>query len=341
MLQPLIVGLGRSGRGLHLQALARLARAPDGPLCAVPPVACDPRAEAGRRLPGVRVTRTMAEARRLVSPAATVVHVCTPPPARTAVLTELALYGFDKLLVEKPLAAGRADLEEIVRLCHRHQLDLRVVSHWLDAELTGRLRGLVRQRTLGELTAISATQHKPRFTRSLTDAGHPTAFDVEIPHALGVLLDLAGPAELVDAHWHDLHCGDLVLPRLGGAGLTLRHHSGVRSEIVSDLDSPVRQRSITLHFTHGTATGHYPLSEHDDHAQLVITGDRPARQIFRDDALTAFLHRAYRDFADGPRADIGRHCAVVRLLCDAKDHCHATDRARSPGPQTRRDAHAG
>ncbi|MEU9184377.1 Gfo/Idh/MocA family oxidoreductase [Streptomyces sp. NPDC048484] len=328
MLQPLVVGLGRSGRGLHLKVLTRPAGSPDGPPWAAPPVACDPRPEAGRGLSGVRVTRSLTEACRLVCPASTVVHVCTPPSQRGALLTELAELGFDKLLVEKPLAAGRAELEEIVRLRRRHRLDVRVVAHWLEAELTGRLRGLVRRGGLGRLTAITAVQHKPRFLRSLADAGHPTAFDVEVPHALGVLLDLAGPAELTDAHWRDLHCGELSLPRLGGAGLSLLHRSGVRSRIVSDLDSPVRQRSVTLHFEHGSATGHYPLSEHDDHAQLLTTGDRPDRQVFRDDALTAFVRRAYRDFAGGPRADLAPHCAVVRLLSDAKDHCGAADHAR-------------
>lgn len=49
MLQPLVVGLGRSGSGLHLRTLARLARrtaATGDPLLALPVVGCDPRAEA-------------------------------------------------------------------------------------------------------------------------------------------------------------------------------------------------------------------------------------------------------------------------------------------------------
>ncbi|WP_413759941.1 hypothetical protein [Streptomyces sp. MMBL 11-3] len=348
MLQPLVVGLGRSGRGLHLPVLARLAAPPDGPPGAVrpyatrpfaAPVACDPRPEAGRGLTGVRVTRSLAEAARLVCPESTVVHVCTPPAQRAAVLTELAERGFTRLLVEKPLASGRAELARIVRLRRLHRLDVRVVAHWLEAELTARLRALVREGELGRLTGITALQHKPRFLRSLTDTGHPTAFDVEVPHALGVLLDLAGPAELTGAHWRDLRCEEPAPAHLGGAGLTLLHRSGVRSRIASDLDSPVRQRSITLHFEHGSATGHYPLSEHDDHAQLVISGARPGHQVFRDDALTAFVRRAYRGFADGPRADLEPHCAVVRLLSDAKDHCRAADRARAPDPTPHEDAH--
>lgn len=325
MLQPLVVGLGRSGAGLHLKALSRLASSPDGPLSLGPPVACDPRPEAGRDLSGVTVTRSITEAARLLAPASTVVHVCTPPSTRAAVLTELAEHGFRKLLVEKPLATDRPALDDIVRLRRRYGLDIAVVSQWLASDLTRRLRDLVRERTLGALLRITFTQHKPRFLRSLTTESHPTAFDIEVPHSLGVALDLAGPAELLEAHWTDLHCGGTVRRRLGGAGLTLHHDSGVRTEILSDLTSPVQQRSVVLHFERGSATGHYPLSERDDHAQLMVSGDRLCPRVFRDDALTAFVRRTYQDFADGRRADLALPCAVVRLLCEAKIRCRAAE----------------
>lgn len=327
MLQPLVVGLGRAGAGLHLKILARPVPSWDSALVAGPPVACDPRPEAGRGLRGVTVVRSIAEASRLVSPASTVVHVCTPPSSRAAVLAELAGRGFARLLVEKPLCTDRAGLEEILRLRRRHDLDLVVVSHWLTAGLTRQLRRLVRERTLGTLVSITVAQHKPRFLRSLTTEGHPTAFDVEIPHSLGVVLALAGPARVRDARWTDLRCGDVVRPRLGGAHLTLEHRSGVRTEITSDLTSPVQQRSVTLHFTHGSATGHYPLSEHDDHAHLVVAGASHRHHVFRDDALSAFIRQAYQRFRDGRRADFSRQREVARLLCDAKDRCRTAEQS--------------
>ncbi|POX38912.1 hypothetical protein C3486_20820 [Streptomyces sp. Ru73] len=326
MLQPLVIGLGRSGAGLHAKALARLAALPEGPLSLAPLVACDPRAGTGDGLAGVTVTRSLAEAARLVSPPDTVVHVCTPPDARAPVLTELTALGFRRFLVEKPLAADRAGLDDIVRLRAHHDLDLVVVSHWLAAELTGRLRSLVRERPLGALRHLAFAQHKPRFLRSLTAPGHPTAFDVELPHSLGVALDLAGPAHLVDAQLDDLRCEDGARPFMGRARLTLRHRSGVRTEIDSDLASPVRQRSVTLRFERGTVTGHYPLSEHDDHAQLVLPDDPHSPRVFRDDALTAFLLRTYQDFAAGRRNDSTVPYDVVRLLCAAKEHCGAAPR---------------
>ncbi|MFC6063351.1 hypothetical protein [Streptomyces ochraceiscleroticus] len=333
MLQPLVIGLGRSGAGLHVKALARLAALSEDPPVTGRLIACDPRPRAGDGLTGVTVTRSLAEAARLVDPPATVVHVCTPPRARAPVLAELARLGFRTFLVEKPLAADRAALDAIDRLRRQYGLDLVVMSHWLAAGLTHRLRRLVEERPHGALRHIAFAQHKPRFLKSLAEDGHPTAFDVEIPHSLGVVLDLAGPADLVDAHWSDLTCEGGVRRRLGGARLTLRHHSGVRTEIVSDLASPVQQRSITMRFEQATVVGHYPLSEQDDHAQLVLPDDPHRPRVFRDDALTAFIRQTYEDFAAGRRHDATLPYDVVRLLCAAKDHCLAAE-----GPTTAPDA---
>lgn len=325
MLKPLVVGLGRSGAGLHLKALAR-ATGRGGPV-AWPPVACDPRFEAGCGLKDVTVTRSVADAARLTPPESTVVHVCTPPADRVPLLTELAGLGYTRMIVEKPLASGPAQLDRIDALRRSNGLDLTVVSHWLTARLTEELRLLLAGRRLGSLRAIDVAQHKPRFHRSLSSRDHATAFDVELPHALGLVLDLAGPAEVVEAHCDDMVCEEAVVPDMGTAVLGLRHRSGVHTRLVSDLTSPVRRRSVTLRFTQGTATAHYPISENDDHAQLILTGVVRRHRVFRDDALTTFVRRTYQRFAEGEPTDFPLHHRVARLLCDAKKLCGADDLA--------------
>ncbi|PZT70749.1 hypothetical protein DN402_07155 [Streptomyces sp. SW4] len=322
MRQPFIVGLGRSGAGLHLRAL-RTAASVSPPPWAGPVIACDPRPDAADGLlPPVTLTHGVAEARAHLDPATTVVHVCTPPATRPAVLAELAAHGFTDLLVEKPLAASPAALEEIHRLRERHGLRIEVVAHWLAAGLTGRLRALRDTGDLGRLLTIDVEQHKPRFLRSLRDDGHPTAFDVEVPHSLGLVLDLAGPAAVTAASLTDLRCGDSVRLHMGSARLELEHTTGVRTRIVSDLGAPVRRRSVTLTFERGRAVAHYPLSDADDHAQLLLTGARTAHEVFRDDALTAFVRQAYARFDQGDAgAGFALHAEVVRLLCAAKDRC--------------------
>ncbi|MDA3642411.1 Gfo/Idh/MocA family oxidoreductase [Saccharopolyspora indica] len=323
MLHALVLGLGRAGAGLHLRVLTKArATAPElfhpGPV-----IGCDPAPGARQDLPGAITTDSLAAAAELLDPQRTVVHVCTPPTSRAAVLTRLAQHGFRRAIVEKPLATGTDDLREIDDLRRRHGLDLVVVSHWMAAELTERITALVRGGALGDLRSIRFTQDKPRFTRSAATHGHPTAFDVELPHSLGVVLQLAGPAEVERAACTDMHGPDAVLPAMGSAHLVLRHAGGVTSELSSDLTAPVQQRRIALELTGGEVTGHYPISDQDDHAQLLVDGQR---QVFRDDALTRFVLRAYHHFQDPSPIEhptLQVHREVVRLLAEAKQSCAA------------------
>lgn len=323
--------MGRAGAGLHLPVLGRLRDSPVSRnlFSEHPVVACEPRPQVAAAPPGVVLTRSVGQAARLLDPELTVAHVCVPPVNRTQTLRALADRGFRKIIVEKPLATGADELEAIVRLRELFCLDIVVVAHWLTAELTRRFAAVVQDNTLGALRSISVAQHKPRFHRSLSAPGHPTAFDVEVPHSLGVALRLAGTAELLDASAQAMPCEDTLLPWLGSARLAIRHENGVHTDIVSDLTSPVRERRITLDFEHGVATGHFPLSEEDDHAQLsVITADHREHMVFRDDALSTFLLRSYAAFRrPGDVGDFDLHCEVTRLLCAAKDFCATKDHA--------------
>ncbi|MEW2620535.1 Gfo/Idh/MocA family oxidoreductase [Streptomyces sp. NPDC048106] len=353
MLQPLVVGLGRSGSGLHLRTLVRLARrtgATDDPLIALPAVGCDPRAGApgSAGAPGeLTAVSTLDQALARVDPATAVAHVCTPPRLRYEVIARLAAHGVRRLVVEKPLAASAAELDALVRLREQAGLDVVVVSHWTSSRLAGRLRRLVREEVLGPLRRITVDQHKPRFVRSLTTDGHPTALDVEIPHSLALALDLAGPAELGAARCWDLRCEDRALPRLGGAHVELEHRSGVTTLLRSDLGAPVRQRSVVCEFEGGTATAHFPLSEDDDHAQLLVhgpdAGPEAGHHVFRDDALTDFLEGAYRGFASGTAdaANFPLAHATARLLCEAREHCAVVPRPAAVPVATVPRARAG
>ncbi|MDT0266550.1 hypothetical protein RM844_09600 [Streptomyces sp. DSM 44915] len=316
-MRPFIVGLGRSGAGLHAAVLLR-AEAAGQDWFTGPPLAMDPRPEAGAGLTGVVRVESPAHAARLFDPADTVVHLCTPPPERAAQLVELARLGFTRVLVEKPLATDREQLALLDALQRRHRLHIEVVAHWLSARLTRQLAKLTADQDYGPLRAIAFRQDKPRLLRGQHDDGHPSAFDVELPHGLGVVLELAGPATVTAASCRELRTETAWHPLLGGAELDLRHAGGVTSRLTSDLTAPVQRRSVQLRFADGEVTGHYPISERDDHARLTRPDRPPA--IFRDDALPAFLRDTYRRFATGERVTYPVHREVVRLLCAAKEH---------------------
>jgi predicted dehydrogenase len=326
VLRTLIIGLGRSGAGLHLSVLRRLraARQWEAVFDPAPIIAVDPQVH-GRSLgPDVRVTASVAEAVTLLDPARTAVHVCTPPTVRLELLRELADLGFRDIIVEKPVTTDRAVLAEILNLANARDLRLAVVAPWLASALTARLTGLVTSGGLGTLRAIEIHQSKPRMGRSLATGGHPTAFDIEPPHSLGVCLKLAGTARLLDARLSDMAIGSTVIPNMGSAELVLQHETAT-TRIVSDLVSPVRERRIELDFDGGHVIGHYPGSEDDHYAHLHVAakGRPPTREVFPDDALTAYLCDTYRGFQQGEdfRTELAIGSQVVELLAEAKDLC--------------------
>jgi predicted dehydrogenase len=296
-MRSLIVGLGRSGAGLHLPVLRRLF--PGSPV-----VGYDP---ADSQVDGLVRASSLAHAATLLDPGATVVHLCAPA-THLPVLAEL---GFRDFLVASPLA------EELLPLRRQHGLRLAVVAPWLASELTRRLTQLTSDGWLGAPRLLTVAQSRSRFRRSAA-----TAFDVDLPHAVGVALRLAGDATVADASCADLVLDDVRLPDLGCARLRLRHAGGVQSRLESMLTSPVRERRITIRFEHGTATGHYPVDADDDHAQLTVVAGRERRHtVFRDDSLGAFLCEVYRRFAipgDAGAADLDLAERVARLLTEAR-----------------------
>ncbi|WP_410585777.1 Gfo/Idh/MocA family oxidoreductase [Amycolatopsis sp. lyj-108] len=334
-MRSFVVGLGRAGAGLHLPVLAKLReRTPqlfdDGPV-----TACEPRQNVASR-PGLVVAPTIDAAATGLDPDDTVAHVCTPPTERLTVLTELATLGFRKVIVEKPLAADIDDLARIIRLRRKYKLHVEVVEPWLASTLTARLVELIRDGRFGAAKSIDIVQNKPRFRRSLVRPGHPTAFDVELPHGVALALRLAGAARVTHASGTDLEVEGNIGPRMGGATIGLRHNSGIHTEIRSDLTSPVRERRVTLEFEQGTAVGHFAVSGDDHHSQLTLSSNgRSEHVVLRDDAMTEWMFEAYRKFRlDGEQTQGFTFATeVVRLLSVAKNICaEPVSRPRRPEP---------
>ncbi|WP_409473936.1 hypothetical protein [Streptomyces sp. HC307] len=323
MLCTLIVGLGRAGLGLHVPLLRRARAQALGTFADHPIVGVDPGNTPPIEQRDLLITDSLHRACDLLDPARTVVHLCTPPAVRVEVLREVATLGFSRILTEKPLAGDREALRSILHVAREHELRLSVVAPWLHSALTQRLVQLVGDQRLGAVRSVSVTQHKPRFRRSLGGSSHTSAFDVEAPHAVGVLLRLLGDARVYSAAGADLRVGRTTVPRMGSARLELRHAGGVRSEVLSDLSAPVRQRQIALEMAEGRVVGHYAVGEDDDFAQLEITRDgHTAREVLRDDSLMSCLTQAYRRFIDGGDGadtdDLGLHVRTVELLDEAK-----------------------
>lgn len=154
--RTLIIGLGRAGLGLHLPVLRKLrAHQSHQELFDLEPVvAVDPRMRDRSFGPDLLVVGSLAEACDLLDSDRTVVHVCTPPVVRVALLRQLVVLGFRQIIVEKPLTTSIAELVDIQQLAHTWQLRLTVVAPWLASSLTTRLTELVRDGQLGALLSL-------------------------------------------------------------------------------------------------------------------------------------------------------------------------------------------
>jgi predicted dehydrogenase len=338
MLRTLLVGFGRAGSGLHWKVLRRLRSSAEGAglFSPEPPVVWDMGDvwSAARHEPLV-VAKSLTHAARIADPGSTIVHLCVPPNARPAALRDVAALGFRRILAEKPLAPDTAGVRAVERIRAEHGLRLMTVSHWLQSALTRRLAQLVDSADLGQLRRIGIAQRKPRLSRTLRDEGHPTAFDVELPHSVGLVLHLAGDADIAEAACTDLRVGDRVVPGMGTARLVLDHHSGPVTEIFSDLTSPVRERRVELIFDDGRVVGHFPASEDDHYAHITESGRRgQTSTVLFDEALGSFLLRAYQRFATGDDldADFALAVRVVELLDAGKQLCRPVRAGRVGAP---------
>lgn len=328
MFHTLILGMGRAGAKLHLPVLSRVRLAHPELFAPGPILAYDP-FRPHYHAADVVVVHSIEEASGWAPPEQTVVHLCTPPHIRSGMIERLARCGYRRIIVEKPLALDLVGLAAIARTRRRYGLDITVATHWLHSGLTQRLLREMEGGGFGRLRTIHVVQNKPRFTRSASVPGHPTAFDVEVPHALAVVLTLAGDATVAGASLTDMVTDRLRLPRLGRAKLRLDHRSGVHSKIESNLTSPIRERRITLQFDQATLVGHYPCSDADNTAQLRVTTHNRKHiwSVFADDALFSFIHGTYSRYArsDAIINTLAVHVDTVRLLTVAKDLCSAGD----------------
>lgn len=329
MLRTLIVGYGHAGGDLHLPSV-RKAREFDnaGIFASQRPCAIDPQTTPlGNGPEDVHLRQALEETGDL-DPAGTVAHICTPPASRAMVIETLVGYGFRRFIIEKPLATSLSELCWLEQLSKAAALDIGVSIPWLSSALTCRLEDALLDTSHGPLKRIESVQDKPRFSRSLRNMDHASAFDVELPHAVAVVSHLAGgPVEVTGAGRTNLLVQDASVPNMGGAWIETRHRAGVTSRMHSDLQAPRRERLLRLIFASGVVTGYYAVSGEDPYAQIVfdqLDGHRGRREVIFDDPFPRMMLEWYRYFAGltpRPISDFHLNASVVRTIALARARC--------------------
>ena len=322
-LNTVLVGYGHSARSFHLPALVDLvARAhASGVLTVVDP------AHAGSPLPGSAPGTVRS---RLPSPdphADSVVHVCTPPATHARIVAEASELGYRRFIVEKPMTTRPSDAAAMVDLCARGLADVLVVANWSASALTDEIRRVLLARAGTPVRSMLLSQFKPRFERTMDNTAHRSAFHVEIPHLVTLLLALLGDEDctVVAASCTDLRIGDACYPRMGAAELTLRTAGGADVTLRSNLAAPWRERSTRITWADGSSlTGFHPCDSADRYAQLFSrsgAGEAVRHQVLYDDTVRRFLFSAYAYFlgvGPKPTSDVRFGARVTEIISAAE-----------------------
>lgn len=335
MLQSLIIGFGRAGKGLHYHCLHKAYQTGSHTELFNPHVGVvDPRfKDIGSDQSNLTGFSRIDEVKGF-DPANTVVHICTPPELHTEALLEIVQHGYRKIIMEKPLTTTEKELEVIREIQINFGCELLVVANWLSSSLTRSLHALIKSNIFGPLRYLTAEQNKSRLSRTLANPSHHNAFDVEIPHLVALALLLGGKnAEVIDSEVRDMLIGDKLIPKMGMAKLTLQQDNGIITRLSSNLATPVRKRKIQLNFDSHVVFGYYPSAQDDSHAWLEICdgyGRVLEEQILHDDPLSAVFIEYYQYFAGlgvKPVSDLDFNAKVVTLICQAKEQCGLLDRS--------------
>lgn len=253
-------------------------------------------------------------------------------------LETLIRYGFRRFLVEKPLVLTIDELRWLEDIVERELIEVGVTMPWLSSAVTTRLAEHVGDAAAGQLRLIESVQDKARFARALRVVDHPSAFDVELPHAIAVALHVAGePAEVASVSCEDLCCADGIVPNLGAAEIELKQAGGVTTRLRSRLDAPFRRRFVRLAFEKRVVTGYYAVSGDDPYAQVEVHDletDVREREVFSDDPFPRLIGDWYRYFAGlrpRPLSDIRLNASVVRVLAAAREQAGIGTRSTTAG----------
>ncbi|MNI04289.1 putative oxidoreductase [compost metagenome] len=326
MLRSLIVGFGRAGRGLHLHCLRKaFADEPGADLFDPRIGAVDPRCNLSEPMEHNLELFSSLDDVTAFDKDSTVVHICTPPEQHLETLRQVAERGYTKIIMEKPLTTTLSELKKIREVHKEFDLDLLVVANWLSSSLTDRLYQLIQSEVYGQLRHVTAIQNKSRLSRTLANQSHGNAFDVEIPHLVALIMFLGGTkVEVVTAEADDMHIDDRIIPGMGRAHLSLLHRNGLTSELLSDLEAPVRQRCIHLYFDQYRVVGYYPSGQDDSYSRIRIysaEGHLISQQVMYDDPLTSVFTEYYQYYAGHcgkPISDMEFNAAVIAAIHQAK-----------------------
>lgn len=334
VIKTIIVGFGHCGRNLHLRCMRKLLAQPlqgrvDEVIDVVDPHVSRDEAGTGGAL---RFHASLPPATQFAGQVP-VVHICTPPGCHLENIQQALNAGYRYIILEKPMAPGMDDARLIRQLAQQANATVLVVAVWMNSALTSAIRRELGKPENHGYSSIDVVHNKARFSRTLA-RHNEHVFDIEMPHQLSVVLPLLGQeVHLLNAHTHDLMVNGDRRATMSRGEITLMSRDGVMARLISNLNHPVRERSISIQFKGGhKLVGNFPVSSDDSYSQLFLYSSMnllTAHEVFHDEPLTRCLQNYYDYFIalhaggtpplpEGASPDF--NLQVVSLLDQAKQH---------------------
>lgn len=303
--KTVIIGFGHAGRDLHLKCIRklqiknRLKLRLDRKVIAVDP-----------KFSSIDTYKTdmfdltlLNDVKEIdgLNPINAVVHICTPPNQRSAIVKDILEIGFKNVIIEKPIASSLLELHEIKKLQSLYDARILVVGNIISSRLTKKILGMLNSGDHGHISTITMIQNKPRFSLSLEKIGSENIFDIELPHQVSLVQHLLSTKiDPVHIYVKDMHASNQKVPDMGSAKLTLKSENGVLIELISNLESPIRERKIVLLFKNGESiVGFFPISGDDQYSQIELYDTNRClvyKDKFVDDPLTCCFEEYYDYF---------------------------------------------
>lgn len=184
-------------------------------------------------------------------PEETIAYVVTPDVLHVDAVKQLSDTGINKIILEKPIAGSREDMEKIVRLRDERRLNIVVNEQYLYSKAMGNIKAYMQSKGYRP-TFITMLWSKSRVLDVTNGRNISTGsvFDYDIFHQVVIANSIASYDGTVAAAWNE----DMVLP-----GMTVPGHA--RGAILLRHESPTAVKSI-LTMDHELAMGQYGVARY-------------------------------------------------------------------------------
>ncbi len=273
----------------------------------------------------------------------TIIHICVDDSQHFKVCKEAADAGFKKIIIEKPVAVTIEEVEKMIKLASIYDLRVFVVNNYVYSNALAYCKELIKEHLKikkEQILYIESELSKDRRDDNMKNRGkHETAFDIEMPHQIAMVLYLTGfhqrrvlRAELTDFYWSSADDTAMCPKRyqrtknMGSGSIILKLDDTIAS-CFSSLIITKRIRFLEVVFRSGykikcefPGSGNENYSFISTYTPKIGGHEQTFSDEFKDDLLTKCFCDFYEAFRDNRASysDLKFNQDILRTILEAK-----------------------